>query len=56
MTDYEYMSFDDLAIEVKKFGAGLAKLGIKPKQKISIYANTRYEWQVCVYIVKKKVS
>jgi hypothetical protein len=31
---------------VKKFGAGLATLGLKPKQKISIFANTRYEWQV----------
>jgi long-chain acyl-CoA synthetase len=32
--------------DIEAFGAGLLALGVKPKDRVAIMANTRYEWSV----------
>lgn len=32
--------------DIESFGAGLLALGIKPKERVAIMANTRYEWSL----------
>ncbi len=32
--------------DIEAFGAGLLALGVKPKERVAIMANTRYEWSV----------
>lgn len=57
LSPYKYRSYRDLGTESLDIGAGLRKLGLRPSDKIAIYAETRYlsprkccwwsaEWQV----------
>ena len=39
--DYVWMNYQEADSAVTKFGAGLASLGLKPRDTISIYAETR---------------
>ncbi|ODM89566.1 Long-chain-fatty-acid--CoA ligase 4, partial [Orchesella cincta] len=44
--DYQWMNYVDVNEEATNVSAGLAKLGLKPKQKIAIFAETRREWLI----------
>jgi len=43
---YTWLSYDELAERSAAFGSGLVALtGLKPKEKLVLYADTRAEWQ-----------
>jgi len=42
--EYKWISYQQADKIVSAFGSGLVKLGMEPKQTISIYAETRKEW------------
>lgn len=39
-------SWPEYFSDIESFGAGLLALGVKPKERVAIMANTRYEWSV----------
>lgn len=44
--DYVWRTYNDVATEADYFGKGLRDLGIKPKDKVVLYANTCAEWMI----------
>lgn len=42
--DYKWMTYAEVDQEARNLSAGLASLGLKPKSKIAIFAETRKEW------------
>lgn len=44
--DYKWMTYAEIDQEAKNLSAGLAQLGLKPKSKIAIFAETRREWLI----------
>jgi len=44
--EYIWMDYVELNIKAEQFGKGLRELGINPKDKIVLYANTCAEWMV----------
>jgi len=42
--DYKWISYQEAYATSLKFGRGLRKLGLKPGDKLAIYAETRQEW------------
>lgn len=46
MGDYVWRSYNDVDTLAENFGKGLRSLGLKPKDKIGIFAETRAEWLI----------
>jgi long-chain acyl-CoA synthetase len=44
--DYKWNSYYDTGVEAKNLSVGILSLGIKPKEKIAVFAETRKEWLV----------
>jgi len=44
--DYSWMTYTDLNTKADQLGKGLRELGVKPRDKIVIYANTCADWMV----------
>lgn len=42
--DYRWITYEDLASTADSFGRGLRSLGLQPRQKICVFADTRAEW------------
>lgn len=44
--EYQWMSYDQVKETALCFGRGLRLLGLQPRTKISMYAETRAEWMI----------
>ena len=44
--DYRWISYEDLDSTSDYFGRGLRSLGLNPRDKICIFADTRSEWMI----------
>eukprot|EP00092_Neocalanus_flemingeri_P016880 GFUD01018258.1.p1 GENE.GFUD01018258.1~~GFUD01018258.1.p1 ORF type:complete len:731 (+),score=161.78 GFUD01018258.1:266-2194(+) len=44
--DYTWQSYSDLNTKAEHFGKGLRELGVEPRDKIVLYANTCADWMV----------
>ena len=44
--DYRWISFEDLDSTSDYFGRGLRALGLQPRQKLCVFADTRAEWMI----------
>ncbi|CAG2111382.1 unnamed protein product [Medioppia subpectinata] len=47
LDDYRYLSYNEVDAMVDVAAKGLLALGVRPKDLVVIYAETRYEWMVC---------
>ncbi|XP_019395959.1 PREDICTED: long-chain-fatty-acid--CoA ligase 4 isoform X2 [Crocodylus porosus] len=46
--NYQWLNYEEVHQRVKHFGSGLAALGLKPKNTIAIFCETRAEWMIAV--------
>ena len=44
--DYRWRTFTQTDSEAESFGRGLRELGVKPKENVVVYAETRAEWLI----------
>ena len=44
--DYTWLKYNDLATYTDNFGRGIRELGVKPRDKICIFADTCAEWLI----------
>jgi len=44
--DYRWITYEDLESTADYFGRGLRSLGLNPREKICIFADTRSEWMI----------
>jgi len=44
--DYTWQTYNDVASQADSFGKGLREMGIKPRDKVVLYANTCSQWMV----------
>src|SRR4051794_13666579 len=44
---YQWLSWDELAADVRRMAAGLVALGVEPGERIALVSENRYEWIVC---------
>lgn len=49
MGEYKWRTFDEVEIEAQNFGKGLRELGMSPREKVVIFAETRAEWMVAAH-------
>lgn len=54
MGDYRWKSFNDIDKLASSFGRGLAELGMKPRNNIVIFAETRAEWMIAAHACFKQ--
>lgn len=47
--EYKWRNFTDTDLEAKHFGRGMRELGMKPRDKIVIFAETRAEWMIAAH-------
>jgi long-chain acyl-CoA synthetase len=47
MGDYSWKSYIQVDEMATNFGKGLRKLGLNPKERICIFAETKAEWLMC---------
>ena len=46
---YNWMTFEDFACQATIIGQAFKSIGIKPKDRIAILAETRAEWMITAY-------
>ena len=46
--DYRWITYEDLDATSDYFGRGLRSLGLNPRDKICVFADTRAEWMITV--------
>ena len=48
-SDYKYLTYSEYLDQALQVGAGLRKLGLNPKDRLHLFAATRYEtpWRIC---------
>jgi long-chain acyl-CoA synthetase len=46
MGDYKWRSFRDAELEATHFGRGVRELGVIPRERVAIFAETRAEWMI----------
>jgi long-chain acyl-CoA synthetase len=46
MGDYEWRSFIEAHTEATYFGKGIRELGVQPRERVAIFAETRAEWML----------
>jgi len=44
--EYTWQTYNDVATQAENLGKGLRELGLSPKDKVVLYANTRAEWMI----------
>lgn len=52
--DYQWRSFTQVDSEAESFGRGLRELGIKPRDNVVIFAETRAEWLIAANACMKQ--
>ncbi|XP_070496275.1 fatty acid CoA ligase Acsl3-like [Chironomus tepperi] len=51
---YKWRTFDEVNMEASNFGKGLRELGVNPKDRVVIFAETRAEWMVACHGLYKQ--
>ncbi|KAL7015168.1 hypothetical protein ACKWTF_016317 [Chironomus riparius] len=46
---YKWRTYDEVNVEASNFGKGLRELGVNPKDRIVIFAETRAEWMIAAH-------
>jgi long-chain acyl-CoA synthetase len=49
MGDYQWRNFTEVEQEAVHFGNGIRKLGIRPKDNVVIFSETRAEWMIAAH-------
>ncbi|KAJ2766387.1 long-chain fatty acid-CoA ligase [Coemansia nantahalensis] len=49
LSEYKWMTYNEVVDYTTNLGAGFRKLGIEPKGRIVIYVPTSREWQLCAF-------
>lgn len=49
MGEYKWRNFDEVELEALNFGNGLRGLGVKPKDNVVIFSETRAEWMIAAH-------
>ncbi|KAG5667921.1 hypothetical protein PVAND_015886 [Polypedilum vanderplanki] len=49
MGKYNWRTFDEVDNEAQHFGKGMRELGVDPRDKVVIFAETRAEWMIAVH-------
>lgn len=49
MSGYKWRTFDEVEIEAQFFGKGMRELGMSPRDKVVIFAETRAEWMIACH-------
>ena len=44
--DYHWLRYTDVDVHAQRFGRGIRELGVQPRDKICIFADTRAEWLI----------
>ncbi|XP_030066789.1 long-chain-fatty-acid--CoA ligase 4 isoform X2 [Microcaecilia unicolor] len=44
--DYKWLNYEEVSVKVNNLGSGLAALGLKPKNTVAIFCETRAEWMI----------
>lgn len=47
--DYKWLSFIEAERQASYFGKGMRELGVKPQEKIVLFAETRAEWMIAAH-------
>ena len=45
--DYSWQTYSQVAAKAVCLGKGLREVGVKPRDRVVIYANTSAEWMIC---------
>ena len=53
---YQWQTFTEVYERIKKVADGLALIGMKPKQKIAIFLETKAEWMIAIQVIVSFVS
>lgn len=46
---YVWLNFNETELKAKEFGRGLREVGVKPKDRVVIFAETRAEWLIAAH-------
>jgi long-chain acyl-CoA synthetase len=49
MGSYNWRTFDEVELEAQHFGKGMRELGMEPKEKVVVFAETRAEWMIAAH-------
>lgn len=49
MGEYKWRNFTEVEDEASNFGYGIRKLGVKPKDNVVIFSETRAEWMIAAH-------
>lgn len=47
--EYKWRSFIDTELQAQYFGKGMREFGVKPREKVAMFAETRAEWMIAVH-------
>ena len=50
---YEWRSYQEMGRRVSKVGRGLRELGMEPRERLVVYADTSADWLVCALAVRR---
>jgi long-chain acyl-CoA synthetase len=54
MGQYKWRTFDEVEVEAQYFGKGMRELGMDPREKVVIFAETRAEWMIAAHGLYKQ--
>ena len=49
MGDYKWRSFIETEAQASYFGKGIREIGVKPREKVVLFAETRAEWMIAAH-------
>jgi long-chain acyl-CoA synthetase len=49
MGEYTWRNFTETEQEAQNFGFGIRKLGVKPKENVVVFSETRAEWMIAAH-------
>lgn len=49
MGDYKWLNFFETEMQSRFFGRGIRELGIEPREKVVLFAETRAEWMIAAH-------
>lgn len=57
MGEYKWRSFIETELQAKYFGRGMRELGVQPKDRVVLFAETRAEWLIAAHgLFKQNVT
>lgn len=49
MGEYKWLSFFEAEMQSRNFGRGIREIGIQPREKVVLFAETRAEWMIAAH-------